>query len=97
MTMRIRPIFKVDGYDYTFETPQPGLPKGSNAEYRYIIDTLRKYLGDDLYFTEEYGLFLLPYTAEDLDIVTKINSDTEYYPIKYGRSYLWFEIVEMCK
>lgn len=95
MNIKIKPVFKVEGYDYAFDPPQR-LPKGSNAEYRYIIDVLRSHLGDDLDCVEEYGIFLLPQiTAEDLDIVTNIYEDTEYNPIKYGRCYLWFEIVEI--
>lgn len=95
MTMRIKPIFKKDGNDYAFDPLQPGLPKGSNTEFKYIIDTLREHLGDDLCFTEENGTFIIPYTAEDLEIVKKIYNDTDYCPIKYGRCNLWFEVVHI--
>ena len=95
MTMRIKPIFKANGCDYAFDPILPGLPKGSNTEFRFIIDTLRVHLGDDLYFTEENGIFTLLYTADDLDIVKKINADSEYCPVKYGQCYLRFEILEI--
>jgi hypothetical protein len=52
-------------------------------------------LGDDLYFTEENGRFILPYSEEDLETIKRIYSDTGNFPIKIGRSYLWFEIVDI--
>ena len=95
MSMRIKPIFNKDGNDYAFQGCQPGLPKGANTDFRYIVNTLRDHLGDDLDFTEENGTFIIPYAVEDLSIVRKIYSDTHEFPIKIGRSHLWFEILEI--
>jgi hypothetical protein len=95
MTMQIRPIFNKDAFDYPFEGCQLSLPKTVNMDFKYIVNTLREHLGDDLYFTEENGRFILPYSEEDLETIKRIYSDTGDFPIKIGRSYLWFEIVDI--
>ena len=96
MTMVLRPVFNKGSYDYPFEGCQPGLAKSNNMYFRFIVDTLRDHLGDDLDFTEENGRFILPYSAEDLNIVKTIYSDTgDFLSSKLGRANLWFELLEV--
>jgi len=93
--MVFRPIFNKDCFDYPFKGCTPGLAKSNNMYFRFIVDTLRDHLGDDLNFTEENGRFILPYNEEDLNIVKTIYCDTGDFISNIGRANLWFELLEV--
>ena len=91
----ITPIFVKDGIEYPFEgltADERGLSPGANMEYRFIVNTLRWFFGDDLDF-EENGtqIRILLLSKEQMRVLEIINEDTCEFPVKYGRAHLKFE------
>ena len=93
----ITPIFIKDGINYLFEglTEDEKEHRGRNFEFRFIVDTLRKYFGDNLDF-EDNGNNIIIETLSNtqMKILREINEDTCDHPIKYKRSQLKFKILE---
>ena len=91
----ITPIFIKEGSNYTFEglNEDEQEDRGRNYEFRFILDTLRYYFGDDLDF-EETGnqIKISTLTSTEMLILAQIHQDTYEFPIKYGRSQMTFEI-----
>jgi len=91
----ITPIFIKEGSTYAFEglNEDEQEDRGRNYEFRFILDTLRYYFGDDLDF-EETGnqIKISTLTSAEMLILAQIHQDTCEFPIKYGRSQMTFEI-----
>jgi hypothetical protein len=91
----ITPIFIKEGSNYAFEglNEDEQEDRGRNYEFRFILDTLRYYFGDDLDF-EETGnqIKISTLTSAEMLILAQIHQDTCEFPIKYGRSQMTFEI-----
>jgi hypothetical protein len=98
--IQIKPFFVIDGKEYPFEgltdkEREKKSDRPSNIEFRFIINTLRKYFGDDIEFRETKirGLIELTFLKENnMKILRNINEDTEDIPVKYGRSILKFQV-----
>jgi hypothetical protein len=98
--IQIKPIFVRDGNEYPFDgltykerVKTANTP--SNIEFIFIINTLRKYFGDDVEFRETKikGLIELIFLTENnMKILRNINEYTEEFPVRYGRSYLKFKV-----
>jgi hypothetical protein len=91
--INIKPFFVKDYNKYLFG----GLKatRDSTNEYKFILDTLRCHLGDDLELKEGFhiGSFEIGFLSnEQMNLLRYIVEDTGAYPIKYGRSQLKFEI-----
>jgi len=89
----IQPIFVTDGIENSFEE---GV---KTDEYRFIVRVLHDYFGLNLEFKAalKNGNFELAFLSyEQMKILRGIYEDTLEYPIKYGRSYLKFEIGAYC-
>ena len=83
------PIFTKDGTEYKFE----GLNPETITSFRFIVLTLRKYFGINLYFERKKGEIIIPTLSyEQMKILREIDEDTCDFPVKYGRSQLKFEI-----
>ena len=83
------PIFTKDGTEYKFE----GLNPETRTSFRFIVLTLRKYFGLELYFERKIGEIIIPTLSyEQMKILREIDEDTCDFPVKYGRSQLKFEI-----
>ena len=92
----IKPIFVKDDIEYPFEglaENEKGGFRGLNFEFRFIVDTLRHYFGDDLDFDDDEDKIKIKLKSYlDLNTLQLINYDTCDFPVKYGRSHLKFEI-----
>ena len=87
----ITPIFTKDGMEYKFE----GLihVNENRKLFRFIVLTLRKYFGINLYFErKETKIIIATLSSAQMKILREINEDTGDFPVKYGRSQLKFEI-----
>ena len=83
------PIYTKDGMEYKFE----GLNTETRTSFRFIVLTLRKYFGINLYFERKKGEIIIPTLSyEQMKILREIDEDTCDFPVKYGRSQLKFEI-----
>ena len=94
--IHIKPTFMKDGKEYLFEgLTDKERGKTTHVEFRFIINTLRKYFGDDVEFQETLvkdHMQLTFLTDDEMKILRNIREDSEEIPIKYGRSILKFEI-----
>lgn len=92
----VKPIFTKAGIEYPFEgliINENGAQHGANYEYRFIVDTLRHYFGNDLDFDDKGPNFIIALLSNSqMEILRSINEDTCDYPVKYGRCQLKFEI-----
>jgi hypothetical protein len=92
----ITPTFVKDGSYYPFEglaANEQGARRGINFEFRFIVNTLRKYFGDDLDFEEQVNqIKIATLSNAQIKILRKIEEDTCEFPVKYGQSCLKFEI-----
>ena len=87
--IHITPIFTKDGTEYKFE----GLTNETRTLFRFIVLTLRKYFGINLYFERKKGEIIIETLSyEQMKILREIDEDTFDFPVKYGRSQLKFEI-----
>jgi len=85
----ITPIFTKDGTEYKFKE----LNEETRKLFRFIVLTLRKYFGVNLYFErKETKLIIATLSYAQMKILREIDEDTGDFPIKYGRSQLKFEI-----
>ena len=83
------PIFTKDGTEYKFE----GLNPETITSFRFIVLTLRKYFGINLYFERKKGEIIIPTLSyEQMKILREIDEDTCDLPVKYGRSQLKFKV-----
>ena len=100
--INVQPIFVFEGNEYPFEglsaeEAADGQEKrGSNMEFRFIVNTLRHYFGDDLDFeVDQYksGIFTITLlNNQEINMINDIYEDTCDFPIELGRSYLKFKI-----
>ena len=91
----LNPIFVKEGIEYPFEGLLPdehGAHRGANYEFRFIVDTLRYYFGDDVDFDDEGTKIKRKLSDAQRNRVQTIEEDTNEYPVKYGRSLLKFTI-----
>ena len=92
----VTPTFVKDGQFYQFEgldDDENGACRGVNFEFRFIVNTLRHYFGDNLDFDENENQIKIDMLSnEQMKTLRVINEDTCEFPVKYGRSYLKFEI-----
>jgi hypothetical protein len=92
----VKPIFVKAEIEYPFEgltTDANGAHRGANYEYRFIVDTLRHYFGNDLDFDDKDQIIIIGSLSNaQMKILRGINEDTCDYPVKYGRCQLKFEI-----
>ena len=87
--IHITPIFTKDGTEYKFE----GLNPETITSFRFIVLTLRKYFGINLYFERiKTKMIIDTLSYEQMKILREIDEDTCDFPVKYGRSQLKFEI-----
>ena len=87
--IHITPIYIKDGTEYKFE----GLNPETRTSFRFIVLTLRKYFGINLYFERKKGEIIIETLSyEQMKILREIDEDTGDFPVKYGRSQLKFEI-----
>jgi hypothetical protein len=87
--INITPIYTKDGTEYKFE----GLNPETRTSFRFIVLTLRKYFGINLYFERKKGEIIIPILSyEQMKILRAIDEDTCDFPVKYGRSQLKFKI-----
>ena len=87
--IHITPTFTKDGTEYKFEGPY----YETRTSFRFIVLTLRKYFGINLYFEIKIGEIIIPTLSyEQMKILREIDEDTCDFPVKYGRSQLKFEI-----
>ena len=91
--IRITPIFTKDGTEYKFE----GLNNETRTLFRFIVLTLRKYFGINLYFERYFErkkgeIIIETLSYEQMKILQEIDEDTCDFPVKYGRSQLKFKI-----
>jgi hypothetical protein len=87
--IHITPTFTKDGTEYKFEGPN----YETRTSFRFIVLTLRKYFGINLYFEIKIGEIIIPTLSyEQMKILREIDEDTCDFPVKYGRSQLKFEI-----
>jgi hypothetical protein len=87
--IHITPTFIKDGTEYKFEGPY----YETRTSFRFIVLTLRKYFGINLYFEWKKGEIIIETLSyEQMKILREINEDTCDFPVKYGRSQLKFEI-----
>ena len=85
----ITPIYTKDGTEYKFE----GLNTETRTSFRFIVLTLRKYFGLDLYFERIKTKIIIPTLSyAQMNILREIDEDTCDFPVKYGRSQLKFII-----
>ena len=94
--IRITPIFTKDGMEYKYEglndAEKNGF-SGTNYEFKFIVDTLRKYFGVNLHFDmRETKIVIATLSYAQMKILREIDEDTGEFPVKYGRSQLKFEI-----
>ena len=95
MSVTIQPIFVMENNEYEFEGCIAGLPKGSNYDFRFIVDTLRKRFGDDLDFSEENGLFIMPFDAHIIEEIKSIYQESNDFPVNRKKSHLRFDIISI--
>ena len=91
--INIRPIFVKEHIEYPFGGLKAN--RESTLKYKFIIDTLRSHLGDDLEIKEGFntGTFeigFLSYTQ--MELLKSIYETTGAFLINYGLSQLKFEI-----
>jgi hypothetical protein len=91
--VNVQPIFIIDQTEYPYE----GLKADVEAtmEYKFIVDTLRAYLGDAVEVKEGYklGIFEIALLSSvQMEILRDIQEDTGAFPLKRGRSQLRFEV-----
>jgi len=87
--IHIIPTYTKDGIEYKFE----GLNNETRTLFRFIVLTLRKYFGINLYFERIKGEIIIPTLSyEQIKILREIDEDTCDFPVKYGRSQLKFVI-----
>ena len=89
----VTPIFVKDGIEYPFEGLTAGQLGGENMEFRFILNTLRWYFGDDLDIEGNgtHQIRILLHSKEQMRVLGIINEDTCEFPVKYGRAHLKFE------
>jgi len=87
---------KEDGTYCPFEglsDDEQGARRGTNFEFRFIVNTLRQYFGDDLDFAEMANqIKIATLSNAQMQLLREINEDTCDFPVKYGRSHLKFEV-----
>ena len=89
----ITPIFIKDGMEYPFEGLTENELGGKNMEFRFIVNTLRWYFGDDLDIDEKGPqIRILLHSKQQVRVLHIINEDTCEFPVKYGRSHFKFEL-----
>ena len=92
----VKPIFvEENGSEYLFE----GLDavelehRGKNFEFRFIINTLRQYFGDNLDFDVSGNqVKILTLSNDQMNILREIHEYSCEFPLKYDRAHLKFEI-----
>ena len=95
MSVTIQPIFVKDAIEYPFKGQPAGLPKGSNMEFRFIVNTLRDRFGDDMDFTEKNGLFIMPSDPQILEEIKSIYKYSGEFPVEIEQSHLRFDIISI--
>ena len=95
MSVTIQPIFVKDAIEYPFKGQPAGKPKGSNMEFRFIVNTLRDRFGDDLEFTEKNGLFIMPSDPQILEEIKSIYRYSNEFPLEREQSHLRFDIISI--
>jgi len=100
--INLQPIFVFEGNEYPFEgltaeqAADGQYKRGSNMEFRFIVNTLRHYFGDELDFKVDQhkrGIFTLAQLSnEEMNMIKDIYQDTNEFPIQLGRSHLKFKI-----
>jgi hypothetical protein len=95
MSVTIQPIFVKDNNEYSFKGCIPGLPKRSNMDFRFIVDTLREHFGDDLDFTEKDGMFIIPFDVQIIEEIKNIYQKSSDYLINMEESHLKFKIISI--
>jgi len=99
MSITVKPIFIKDNNEFPFkgQNEERGFD-GANHEYRFIVDTLRRYFGDEIDFEEENGVFTIPFeNINDLDAVKEIYENTGDYfegDDELESAYFRFEVIE---
>lgn len=89
----VTPIFVKDGMEYPFEGLVADEQGGKNMEFRFIVNTLRSYFGNDLDIDEKgTQIRILLFSNELVRVLQIINEDTCEFPVKYGRTHLKFVI-----
>ena len=94
----IKPIYvDAGGKEFPFAGLKEEEDNSEPIEYKFIVDILRLYFGNDLNLNEKT---LTPGTMEidrlsnvQMKILRGIYEDTYEEPIKYGRSHLKFEVL----
>jgi len=89
----IHPIYvDADGKEHPF----PGLDEDTSLEYQFIVDTLRLHFGDAVDLNKQSlvpGRFVIAMLSNaQMNILGGICEYTRDVPVKYGRSYLKFEL-----
>jgi hypothetical protein len=100
--INVQPIFVFEGNEYPFEglTAEQAADdqrlRGSNMEFRFIVNTLRHYFGDEMDFEVDHhkrGIFTLTQLSnEQMNMIHDIYQDTNEFPIERGRSHLKFKL-----
>jgi hypothetical protein len=89
----IHPIYvDANGKEYPF----PGLDADTSLEYQFIVDTLRLHFGNDVDLIKKSlvpGRFVIALLSNaQMKILRGICEYTRDVPVKYGRSYLKFDV-----
>ena len=95
MSLILKPVFVKDDKEYAFEglNEDQRINRGANMEFRFIVNTLRAHLGDDLDFKVEHGLFSIPYNEADKQTVLNIYQNTNEFPVAHAESHLKFVVI----
>jgi hypothetical protein len=91
----IQPIFvNTDAKEYPFASLDE--EENTSIEYQFIVDTLRLHFGDEVDLTKKSlvpGRFVIAMLSNaQMKILRGICEYTGEVPVKYGRSYLKFEV-----
>ena len=100
--INVQPIFVFEGNEYPFEgltaeqAADGQMLRGSNMEFRFIVNTLFHYFGDELHYKVDQhkrGIFTVTLLSDqEINMLNDIYHNTNEFPVKYGRSHLKFKI-----